>query len=142
MIGSDERFIIDASVAIKWFFWEDGSEESLKLLDSLISFYVPEFFLMEIDSVITKKVRRGELKAGEAINKRKQFRRLPYKLISYKEIEDFAFEISTKFPVTLYDACYLSTAIDYEATVYTADIRFFNGVKSSPFNDYIERITY
>lgn len=136
------NFVVDASVAIKCFFWEEGTEESLRLLDYIISFYVPEFFIMEIDSVITKKVRRRELQADEALSKRKQLRKLPYKLIPYKEIEDLAFELSTKFSVTLYDASYLATAIDYKATVYTADQRLYNGVSTTPFSKYVEKITY
>lgn len=135
-------YVIDASIAIKCFFWEDGSEESLKLLDYLTSFYVPDLFLMEIDSVITKKVRRGELQADEAFGKKKQLRKLPFKLIPYEEIEDFAFELATTFPVTLYDACYLATAIDYEAVLYTADIRLYNGLSSTPFGKSVEKINY
>lgn len=135
-------FVIDASVAIKCFFWEEGTEESLKLLDYIISFYAPDFFLMEIDSVITKKVRRRELQIEEASKKRKQLRKLPFKLIPYREIEEFAFELAAKFSITLYDASYLATAIDYEAKLYTADLRLFNGVSSTPFSEYVEKINY
>lgn len=136
------NFVIDCSVAIKSFFWEKGSDESLKLLNYINSFYVPDFFLMEIDSVITKKVRRRELQAEEALFKRRQLRQLPFKLIPYRDIEKFACELSTTFYITLYDASYLATAIDHEAKLYTADKRLFNGVSSTPFSEYIERIRY
>ena len=135
-------FVVDASVAIKCFFWEEGTEESLKLLDYIVSFYVPDFFLMEIDSVITKKVRKRELEVEEAVGKRQQLRKLPFKLIPYEEIGAFSFELSTKLPISLYDASYLATAIDYGATLYTADKRLFNGISSTPFDDYVEKIRY
>ncbi len=139
---NDEAFVIDASIAVKWFIWEDGTDKALDLLDYIISFYAPSFFLMEIDSVITKKVRQRELQPDEASIKRKQFRNLPYKLIAYADTENFAFDLSTKLPISLYDANYLAVAIDRDAKLYTADIHFYNAVSSTPFKKYIEKIDY
>lgn len=139
---NEDKFVVDASLAIKWFIWEDGTEKALGLLDYLVSFYAPSFFLMEIDSVITKKVRRRELNIEEALMKRNQFRNLPCKLVPYPETENFAFELSTKFSISLYDANYLAVAIDRDAKLYTADIRFYNAVRSTSFKEYIEKISY
>ncbi len=139
---NDETFVIDASIAVKWFIWEDGTDKALNLLDYIVSFYVPSFFLMEIDSVITKKVRQRELQIEEASLKRKQFRNLPYKLIAYAHTENFAFDLSIQFPISLYDANYLAVAIDRDAKLYTADIHFYNAVLSTPFKKYIEKIDY
>ncbi len=136
------RYVIDASVAVKWFIWEEGTEEAQYLLDKLSSFYVPDLFLMEIDSILTKKVRKNELTIPDAFQKRRVFRQLPYKLIAYKEIEEFAFRLATEFSITLYDAAYLSTAIDHDAVFYTADKRLVNGMENTPFGDNISQLKY
>lgn len=133
-------FVIDASVAVKWFIWERGTDKAHEVLDELIFFYAPDFFLMEIDSVLTKKVRTRELEIQEAFQKRNQFRKLPYKLINYSEIEEFAFQLATEFSITLYDAAYLATAIDHDATFHTADLRLSNGLSTTPFAKHVKYI--
>lgn len=136
------KYVIDASVAIKWFVWEEGTEEAQKLLEELSFFYVPDLFLMEIDSILSKKVRRKELTISDSFEKRRIFRQLPYKLITYKELAEFSFRLATEFSITLYDATYLSTAIDYDAVFYTADKRLVNGMKNTPFSDHICQLRY
>jgi len=132
--------VIDASVAFKWFVWEDGSEQALQLLDTITSFYVPGIFLMELDAILSRKVRKRELTITDAWEKWTQIRKLPYLLTSYDKIEEFAFRLSTEFSVTLYDSTYLATAVDKEAILYTADKRLSNGLSTTPFAKYVEYI--
>lgn len=134
--------VVDASVAIKWFMWEDGTEEALDLLDQISSFYVPDLFLIEIDAVLTKRVRKRAMRAAESHNKRAVFRQLPFRKIPYIEIEEFAFRLATEFPITLCDATYVAIAVDYDLKLYTADKRLYNGMSETPFNQHIEKIQY
>lgn len=134
--------VIDASVAIKWFIWEEGTEEAQQLLDKLSFFWVPGLFLIEVDAILTKKVRKGELEIADAFQKRRMFRQLPYKLIPFGEIAEFAFRLSTEFPITLYDATYLAAAVDHEGIFYTADKRLVNGMSDTPFDEYMMKLDY
>lgn len=133
-------YVIDASVAVKWFLNEELAEEALEILHQLSFFYAPEIFLTEIDSVLTKYVRQRKMTISDAWDKRKLFRVLPYRLIEYNKIEDFAFQLATEFSVTTYDASYLAIAIDYNAVLYTADQRLANGLSTTPFSDYVKSI--
>ncbi|HYW93978.1 MAG TPA: type II toxin-antitoxin system VapC family toxin [Bacteroidales bacterium] len=134
------NFVIDASFAVKWLLWEDGTDKALEVLDRLLWFYAPDLFLMEIDAVLTKKVRKRELDAAEALIKYEQARTLPFKLISYSKIDRFAIQLATEFSITLYDATYLATAIDYDAVLYTADRKLVSGLSSTPFAKYAKYI--
>ena len=58
--------MIDASVAAKWLFLEQGTDEAIQLLEQLDYFYAPSLFQIELDAIITKKVRKKELKFEEA----------------------------------------------------------------------------
>jgi predicted nucleic acid-binding protein len=133
-------FVIDASVAVKWFIPEKGTEQAHEVLEDLNFFYAPDIFLMEVDSVLTKKVRTRNISINEAFEKREQFRKLPFKLIDYEKIGEFAFRLSTEFAVTLYDAMYVATAIDYEAILHTADRRLSNGLSTTPFGKYVKYV--
>lgn len=135
-----KKFVIDTSVAVKWFIREKDSEKALEVLHQLNYFYAPEIFLVEIDSALSKKVRRRDISIKNAFRKRKTFRNLPFKIIAYKDIAEFAFRLATEFSITLYDAAYLATAIDYEAKLYTADLRLSNGLSTTPFANYVEYI--
>lgn len=136
------RPVIDASVAAKWFIWEEGTEEAHRLLDSLHSFLVPSLFLAEIDAILTKKVRKKELQIRDAFEKREQFRELPYRAISYGITAEFSFRLSTEFAITLYDATYLAVAVDYETVFYTADKRLVNGMSNTPFDEHVKQLRY
>ncbi|MGK7370527.1 MAG: type II toxin-antitoxin system VapC family toxin [Candidatus Halalkalibacterium sp. M3_1C_030] len=132
--------VIDASVAFKWLVWEDGSDEAIKLLENLTLFHAPDIFLMEMDAILTRKVRKGELELAEATEKRKLIRDFPYLLITYEKIAEFTFRLSTEFSVTLYDASYLATAVETEAIFYTADRRLSNGLSTTPFSKYVKYV--
>jgi predicted nucleic acid-binding protein len=41
-------YVVDASVAAKWFFDEPFSDEATRLLDASHTLHVPDFFLLEI----------------------------------------------------------------------------------------------
>ena len=56
-------FVVDASVAIKWFVDEPGSEWAVSLLDHSLA--APDLFGPELANVLWKKVRRGELGVDE-----------------------------------------------------------------------------
>jgi len=134
------EYVIDSSVAIKWLFLEKGSNQAEKLIHEFSSFFVPDLFLIEMDAVISKKVRINELDPKEAPEKYKKVRKLPYNVISYKEISRLAFDLAISLPITLYDANYIATAIEYNAIAYTADQRLINGLSNTSLSGYVKSI--
>lgn len=135
-----KEYVIDSSVVVKWFFREKGSEQAEKLLTKFSSFFVPDLFLIEMDAVITKKVRRKELEPQEAPEKSSNVRKLPYQIVSYKEISTLSFDLAISLPITLYDANYVATAIEYDAIMYTADQRLVNGLSNTSLSKYVKSI--
>ncbi|GAB5409376.1 MAG: type II toxin-antitoxin system VapC family toxin [Balneolaceae bacterium] len=133
-------YVIDASVAAKWLFLEEGTDETVLLLEQFDFFYAPTLFQIELDSIITKKVRKKELTIEEAPVKKSQAAKLSVRFIKYNQLSDIAFDISTTLPVTLYDATYIATAILTNSIFYTADERLVNGLSTTPLARFVRSI--
>lgn len=125
--------VIDASVALKWFLKEEGTEEALRILDELTSFIAPDLIFREMHAVLTKRVRMNYLDLDEAIALKERMGQMPCKTIPYDRIDAFAFELASTIPITLYDACYLALAIEFGTLLYTSDRKLVNGLKNTPF---------
>ncbi|MDH4185980.1 MAG: type II toxin-antitoxin system VapC family toxin, partial [Nitrospira sp.] len=64
-------YVVDASVAIKWFLPEIHSESAVQARRLRRRLHVPAFLTLELGNVIAKKIRREELTRadGETILK-------------------------------------------------------------------------
>ena len=60
------NFVIDASVAIKWFVEEDLSEAAVRLLDREEPFCAPDLIVSEVANIAWKKAIRGEIGQEQA----------------------------------------------------------------------------
>ncbi|WP_421775483.1 type II toxin-antitoxin system VapC family toxin [Gracilimonas sp.] len=129
--------VIDACFAIKWFLPEDGSKEARRFFDELENFVVPDLFLIEIDNILSKKVRKRELDIPGAEEIFSIIRNLPFITIPYEKLSREVFFISTRFPVTQYDACYLALAVEYNGRFYTADKRLLRGVSNTAYSEFV-----
>ena len=61
-------FVLDASVAVKWFVSEEHSDVAALLLDENFDLAVPRLFFSEFGNILWKKFSRGELSHGEVID--------------------------------------------------------------------------
>ncbi|WP_428235271.1 type II toxin-antitoxin system VapC family toxin [Gracilimonas sp.] len=129
--------VIDACLAIKWFLPEEGSEKARQFFYELENFVVPDLFLIEIDNILSKKVRKRELDIPGSEEIFSIIRNLPFITIPYEKLRREIFFISTRFPVTQYDACYLALAVEYHGRFYTADNRLLRGVKNTPYSEFV-----
>ncbi|MEX0647132.1 MAG: type II toxin-antitoxin system VapC family toxin [Balneolaceae bacterium] len=134
------RPVIDACVAIKWFLPEKDHDKAGAILNQYNMMIAPDLFLIELDAIITKKVRQKLVEPEEAIQIYSEIRNIPFEFIPYNLISKLALDLSIALPVTQYDACYLATAIEYNQKLYTADKRFIRGMKKTPFERYLSPI--
>ena len=58
--------VLDASVAVKAYMEEVGSDEAAAVLTCDKKFLAPELIRVEVCSALCRRVRRGELEAEEA----------------------------------------------------------------------------
>jgi predicted nucleic acid-binding protein len=132
--------VIDACVAIKWFLPERGHEFAVEIFNNHNNMIAPDLFFIEIDAIITKKVRQKLVHLEDAKKIYDETRNLPIKIIPYLKISDIAFDLSSGLSITLYDACYLAVGIEFDQKVFTSDKRFFNGMQNTPFGHHLEYV--
>lgn len=129
MTTNQETFILDASVAAKWFFEEEMTEQSLPFKRRLelqeIRIVVPEFFYSEVANLCWKRVRKKQIPVDKAIARLGLLMDLPFEAYSDRELSDVALEHSLRFAIPVYDGLYLALAEIYAAPLITADKALF-----------------
>jgi predicted nucleic acid-binding protein len=102
--------IVDASVAVKWFAAEEGSDRAEALLESHEPLIAPDLILAEVSNVMWRKFRRGLLSSDQVTA---AVRRLPQyfeRLIRIGELVERATELTVTFDHPVYDCFYLALA--------------------------------
>ncbi len=60
------KFVVDASVAIRWVLPEIHTAAALRLRHPDYELFVPDFFFPELGNVFWKRIRRGEVSLEDA----------------------------------------------------------------------------
>ena len=130
-------FVVDSSVAAKWFSNEAHADAALAVLDESNDLHAPDFFLIEFDNVVCKWVRRGLLSAREGVDVREAVRQCPVELHPFAALMDSAFAIANETQRSLYDCLYVALAALLDGSMVTADRRLCDAIASGPFAAHI-----
>ncbi|MEO1401661.1 MAG: type II toxin-antitoxin system VapC family toxin [Cyanobacteria bacterium J06635_1] len=125
------RYVVDASVGIKWFVPEIHSEAARHLINIRCELLVPDLFFPEIGNILWKRVRRGEDTAENARQTYADLRLVPMQVYESVPLASLALEIALHSGRTVYDSLYLSLAILKQCSMITADLKLFNALKNS-----------
>jgi len=120
-----KRYVLDASVAAKWYVNEKYSAPALQLAETEPEWIVPDLFFAEVGNVMWKKVRRGEMDEVDAKEAVTLLRRLDFKVYDARTLIDSALRLAFHFHCTVYDGLYLSAAIIENCPFVTADRKFY-----------------
>jgi predicted nucleic acid-binding protein len=122
--------IVDASVALKWLFEEEGTAAALKLLGAE-PLTAPDFLLLEAHHVMWKRVRRGESAAAAL---RDLASALAATFVTFAAsgglIADAARK-SQNLAHPIYDCLYIALAEREGATLVTADHKQFAAARKA-----------
>lgn len=127
------RYIVDASVGIKWFVPEVYSELARQLLSEENLLLVPDLFFPEIGNILWKRVRRGEDNPEDARQTLAEFNNVPLEIYDSQPLISAALEIAMQTDRTLYDSLYLALAILNQSSMVTADSKLFNALANTNF---------
>jgi predicted nucleic acid-binding protein len=120
--------VVDASVAVKWFFPERGSPAAQALLAQPEQLAAPALVRIEVYAAITRKVRLGEIAPDEARAACKLWGSAIEKgvlaLVPDEQLLSEAIELALKLAHPLQDCLYLALAEREQAVLMTADPKF------------------
>jgi predicted nucleic acid-binding protein len=119
-------FVIDASVAVKWYIPEPFSEQAVYYLELLkagqAKLLAPELIVAEMGNVLWKKELSGELARGEVqLIGETLASSFPAELTGNQLLLPAALELALDLKLSLYDCLYLALAIVKKAQLVTAD---------------------
>lgn len=128
-------FVLDASVAVKWFLSpkdEPLSDEALALykeyLQRKVSFIVPDIFWAELGSAFWKAIRLGRFQKASALEAIAALAKCDLPTFTIAALLERAFLIATTFDRSVYDALYVALALQSGAELITADERLANAL--------------
>ena len=132
--------VVDASVAIKWFVEEPGSNRARLLWRDTPGLTAPDILVAEVGNAAWKKVRRGEIgpRQAEAIAAR-----LAAGVVEYRRTDALvprAMAIALALGHPIYDCFYLALAEHEGSLVVTADQRLSTRLAGSPLARLFRRI--
>jgi predicted nucleic acid-binding protein len=133
-------YVVDASVAVKWFLPESGAADALRLQDPQHTLHAPTFLDVEVSNVFWKRIRRGDMQRTDADDALKSLFALPVIRHSGAQLLIAAFDLACRLDRTVYDALYLALAIQLNAQMATTDERLVNSLAGTPFAAYIVRL--
>lgn len=117
--------VIDASVVVKWFVIEEGSEKALEIRDRYVSgeieLIAPELLIFEVLNALYYKGLFSQEEMQEIVDSLDSY---SFELYSLKG--DYAkktLEIAYENGITIYDASYISLAVIKKTYVCTADLK-------------------
>jgi predicted nucleic acid-binding protein len=125
-------YVVDASVVLKWFVPEIHSDAAARLLSTTHQYLSPDLLFPEVGNAIWKKVRRGELTAGEGQSLAADVARIAVETVSTRGLMIDAQALAVTTGLTVYDAMYLALAVRLETELITADDRLNRTVAAHP----------
>ncbi len=130
-------FVVDASVAIKWFLPEIHSDAALRLLAGEHTLHAPDLIFSEFGNVLWKRFRRGEISKKEAGAIIEALLALPLRVQSSQSLISLALEIACGVNRTVYDSLYLAAAMTYQFPLVTADAKLYRSVSKGRFSAHL-----
>lgn len=118
--------VVDASVGIKLFLAEPGSEKADALFEQLTAplpatLYVPDLFYIECTNILWKYARHFGYPPDQAQQNIIDLQALRLQTISTADLVKPALKLALTYNLTAYDACYAALSETLNVPLVTAD---------------------
>jgi predicted nucleic acid-binding protein len=132
------RYVVDASVVVKWFIPEVHSGAAIRLLEGGRTLLAPDLLLPEVGNVLWKKIRRRELSEGLARSILENLKSKSLQIIGTPTLVKSALGIATRFDRSFYDSLYLATAVIHDCVLATADDKLYRALRGTMLSPHVQ----
>jgi predicted nucleic acid-binding protein len=126
------RFVVDASVAIKWYVPEVHSEDAERLLADAVELCAPDLLFPEIGNILWKRVMRADMTEAKARSIMHALEALPISVWRSNVLAEGALSIACSTKRSFYDSLYLALAVTADCELVTADLKLYMALKDVP----------
>jgi len=132
--------VIDSSVYASVIVKDEFYEECKKYMTTNKS--TLDLAFAEVGNVLWKHVKMGRIKAEEVVKRAEMLKKLINTSRVYK-MEDYlieAIELAVKYDITVYDALFITLALNLNEKLVTTDKKLWNRLKDTELSNVIECI--
>lgn len=131
------RWVVDASVIIKWYVPEDDFAAARALRAPRVQLAAPDLLFVELSNILWKIVRRGDLKPARAIEIIEVIALSPFVTYTNQSLARDALDLAAATGVSAYDASYVALAMRLNVQCITADQRLVQKLAGTPAGDHV-----
>ena len=136
--------VVDASVVVKWYLDEPGSEAARLLQGKALELAAPRLLPVEVANVLWKYIRKGSLDARTGIRILATLADAPIDWHDTNLLTSEALVVAAETGRTVYDCLYLALAVRCDCPMITADRKLYNALKEGTYGArllWIEDVT-
>jgi predicted nucleic acid-binding protein len=131
------QYVVDASVAIKWYLPEEHSAHAERLLLLPVILHCPDLLFAETGNILWKYVLRSECSHGKAVTILSELQALSIKVWDTSQLAVEAFDIACGTKRTFYDSLYVALAVKNDCRMVTADLKLYNALSATKLKKHI-----
>ena len=131
------RFVVDASVAVKWYLPEIHDASARRLLAGRHDLLAPDLLFPEVGNILWKRVRAAQMTEAEAQTVLGSLGSLNLTVSPSWPLVLSALAIACPTQRSVYDSLYLALAVREQAVMVTADEKLYNALQSTPLAAFV-----
>ena len=116
------ELVVDASVVVKWFVREDGSDDARELAESGVRLVAPALINLEVASALSRKSRNKLMSLDEIEASLRQLPRLFDEIIGLDALMRPALALANRLDHPIYDCLYVEAARHRQVGLVTSDL--------------------
>ena len=125
--------VVDASVALKWFVGEAGSDRAVALLDGDEPLIAPDLVVAEVCNAAWKSLRRREIDEAQFAEVATDVAQAFQRLVPLERLVRRAAALARELDHPVYDCFYLALSESEGAALVTADRRLLAACRGTRF---------
>ena len=133
-------YVVDASVAVKWFLRESLHDQAGRLLDHVELLQAPDLMVAEVTNIAWKKCIRGEIPGSQAQTIARAIRQSIPLLRPSAELAEQALDIALALNHPVYDCLYIACAEVTDGILITADEELCRAVRGTDFAPLVQHL--